>query len=297
MVAMSSNAPLQQAVVQPQISLPAATASLDHQLSDKIPSNSLSVEYPATDDSRSLLPLICEEHNIVENHCKQAKNYPGGKACAVELQPTRFEGRFLSANSSTIVVEYLSDCEPHAQNWGGSLAFEKHDRVLTFIGYLPGFVVTGCTPITKGAGRENLICTTAFMGQGHLETTVGEVEFTQNTKGVLKVSYDRLSDIVTDSTNAWGANRVDCNADLQLFNLDSPKSGPEPDTAIVEASYADAATIRKACAPDAEQQKIEALMPPPPGQAYIDERDTKSGQFVVDLRTRKIVPMSDFRRR
>ena len=307
-MAISSSAPLPQAMGQPQSALPATTASLGQQLPEKTPSGTLSIEYPATDESRSLLPLICEERNIVANYCKQARNYPGGNECPVELQPNRFEGRFLSANSLTIIVGYLSECEPHANNWGGSLVFEKQGRAITFIGYLPGFVVVGCTPITKSAGKENLICTTSYSGQGHLITTVGEAEFTQDTKGTVEVSYDSIekadstlvemadSTLVEMADSTLGVNSVNCNADFQIFNLRSPKPGPAPDTVIVEASYADAATIRRACAPDAEPLKIQTLSPPPPGEAYIDERDT-SGQLIVDLTTRKIMPVSDFRRR
>ena len=294
---VSSSASLQQAMVQPQSALPSISASLGQQLPDKTPSGTLSIEHSATDENRILLPLICERRNIAANECKHARNYPGGEECSVELKPDLFEGRFLSPNSSTIIVRYLSDCEGHTQHFGGSVVFEKHDRAIAFVGYFPGFVLDECTPITKGAGTENLICTTSTFEWGYFEREVGEVKYTRDIKGMLKVSYDPLPEIARDSHGQWGANYVSCNDDFQLFSLNAPKSGPAPDTAIVEASYADAATIRKACAPDAEARKIQALEPPPPGSAYVDDRNIKRGQFVVDLTTRKITPVSEYRRR
>lgn len=248
----------------------------------------------AQTSNRELLRLICDARNIKDSQCTRAKGYPEGKACNVDLQETRAEGRYLSAETTTLLVVYQSDCEAHATNNGGSLVFEKRGGgSFVFKGYQVGLVVNECTSILKGTRQDRLICTTGYMGQGHLETTVSEVVFTQDFSRDVKTSLDVLA-TASDDSGAYGANTVECKGTLKLFDLSSPKPGPAPDTVLVVASYADTNVIRKACAPGAKPPK-EALGPAQLGEAYVDDGDILKGRFIIDLATRRIVREADFR--
>ena len=237
-----------------------------------------------------LLRLICDARNVKESTCAKAKGYPDGRACNVELQETRAEGHYLSANSTILLVVYQSDCEAHATNNGGSLIFEKRGATVVFKGYQQGLVVTDCTSVAKGTGQEHLICTTGYLGQGHAVTTLSEIVFTQHIAKKVKAALDVLVE-ATDDSGAYGANRVECKTTFKLFNLSLPKPGPAPNTVLVQAQSADSDLIRKACAPG-RKPPTEAIEPAPSGEAYVKEGELREGRFVVDFATRKIAPES-----
>ncbi|HQR19565.1 MAG TPA: DnaJ domain-containing protein [Burkholderiaceae bacterium] len=244
------------------------------------------VARPSSDDP---LHLICEARDIKDNTCSRAKGYPDGRVCDVRLKGPRIEGHFLSPDSTILLVSYLSDCEPHATNWGGSLLFEKRGASIVFKGYHRGIVVTDCTSIV-GPGRERLLCATGGMGQGHASTHIAEIVFTQKADGKVEISGDHVISAL-DSSGAYGANRVECNATLKLIDLASPKPGPVPNTVLVKARYVDAARIRKACDSDRVFSK-EIFVPAPAGEAYVEESEILEQWLTLDLATRKLTEIS-----
>jgi hypothetical protein len=92
-----------------------------------------------------------------------------------------------------------------------------------------------------------------------------------------------------DSTGASGANTVTCKErPLRYFELDKLKAGPRPMTVSVEASGADAETVRTACGKGFAKPK-EAVADLVPGDAWVPDDRVKRGKIVVDLATRKVV--------
>jgi hypothetical protein len=113
-----------------------------------------------------------------------------------------------------------------------------------------------------------------------------EVVFTQDFSRKLGTASDVLV-TATDSTGAWGANRVECEATSKLFSVSSPEPGPASNTVLVQARYADADLIRKACAPG-RTPPTDVVGPAPSGEAWINEDEIQEGQFIMDLATRKL---------
>lgn len=244
---------------------------------------------------RELLSLICDANNIKGSTCSEAKGYPPemygeGRACKVELQQTRAEGRFLSRDSKVLLVVYRSDCEPHVMNWGGALLFEKSGASLVFNGYQRGLRVSECASVPGGSGRDRLFCVDGGIAQGYAVSVLTEVIFTQAIDGEVRTSSDVLLRAI-DSTGAWGAIRVECEASLALFDISSPKEGPAPNTVLVQARYADVDLIRKACAPN-HVPPTNIVDGAPSDMVFINEDEVQEGQFIVDLATRKLAKVS-----
>ena len=75
--------------------------------------------------------------------CKRARNYPNGRECTIEISDppsSVVQGGFVRGASKILLFGYGSDCEPHANNWGGSLIFERSGASYVFAAYEPGLV-------------------------------------------------------------------------------------------------------------------------------------------------------------
>src|SRR5437868_2639074 len=88
---------------------------------------------------RALLSTFCSAGNIKGSACTRAKSYPdaAGRACDVKLSAERYAGRFLVAGNALLVVNYDSECEPHATDFGGVALFEQNGRAYRFLRFLP----------------------------------------------------------------------------------------------------------------------------------------------------------------
>jgi len=242
-----------------------------------------------TPDQRTLLSAFCDPANIQGSTCKKANNYPGGRACDVKLGEERYSGKFLAAGSTLLVISYESGCEAHATDFGGSVVFEQTGGATTFKGYQPGYQANECITIARSETRDRLLCLTGHMGQGHLESGLAEIVFSQDFSKDIKLSFDFFV-TAEDASGAYGSNTVSCKKRSQYFSLSKLGAGPRPDTVAVTIDYADSDTIKTACRRGFPRPK-EVFGKLTPGEAYVPDGYEKQGRFVVDLVTRKV--MSD----
>jgi hypothetical protein len=243
----------------------------------------------AQDPTAALLRQICDGSEIRGNECARAKEYPGGNACSVTLSDDRWVGRFISSQT-ILLVGYQSDCEPHANNFGGSIVFEQAGQSYVFDSYQPGLVLTECTSLPRSPLQDRLVCLTGHMGQGFLESTISEVVFTRNFSRSIDTSIDVLV-TATDSSGAYGVNKVACKEARVLFGFSGLAAGPVSGAVLVTVEYADRRAIAQACRPGARIPKgVVNRRGLDKGEAFIDERTIKRGRFSLDLATRKLEP-------
>ena len=186
------------------------------------------------------------------------------------------------------MVNYESGCEAHATDNGGAVVFEQSDGQTKFRGFAPGSQVNDCITLPKGARQDVLVCLTGHMGQGNLESGVAQLVFTLDTSKGVSIAPDFLL-MAEDSSGADGANVVTCKEHSKYFELSNIKPGPRPQTLTVNASYADAATIKKACGKGFPKPK-EVFGELALGDAYVPAGYEKRGRFIIDLVTRKVMP-------
>ena len=241
---------------------------------------------------RPLLATFCDAANIKNSACTRARRYPGGKRCDVKLRPDRYSGKFLADGTTLLVVNYQSNCEPHATDFGGSVIFAQKDGVPIFEGYQPGFQVNDCVVVARNANQDRLICITGHMGQGEVESGVAEMVFTRDFSRTIHPS---LNFFVTgdDTIGAYGSNVVECKATSKYFGFDKLGAGPARDTVAVQIAHADKDTIETACKKGFPRPE-ETFGELGDGEAYVPQGYEKKGRFVIDLTTSKAVPEADF---
>src|SRR5262249_41709191 len=149
------------------------------------------------------LAKFCDSKDISQSTCRNARNYSYGRVCPVELLPDRrYTGRFIASGNPLLIASYTSDCEPHANNWGGAVVFEKTANDVVFRGYRPGRGSGECVSISKNEKQDRLICITGFLGQGHLESSVIEWIFTRDFSKNIQLAQDSFVS-ATDSAGAY----------------------------------------------------------------------------------------------
>jgi hypothetical protein len=235
---------------------------------------------------RALLATFCDAGNIHGKICKRAKGYPNApkRGCDVTLTGDRSIGKFLGGHPQ-LVASYESGCETHATDNGGALVFEQSGGAWAFRGFQPG-LQGNCVSVPKDAQQDALVCLTGHMGQGIMETGVALMKFAASAKGVA-LSFDFLVR-AEDSTGAFGANTVTCkDKPPKYFELDKPRAGPRPMTVSLEASWADADTVRTACG-KGFPKPADAIGDLVPGDAWMPDDRIKRGTIVVDPAARKV---------
>jgi hypothetical protein len=244
----------------------------------------------SADADRALLSTFCDAGNIKGATCRRANGYPnaGRRACNVALREERYSGKFLGAGNLLLVVFYDSGCEAHTTDNGGAVVFETAGGEYTFRSFQPGMLGSECITLPKNEQQDALICLTGHMGQGILESAVAQMVFKEDARKRINMSLDVVLS-AEDSEGAYGSNTVTCNESFKVFDVSRLSAGPRPKTVTIEATYADAATIKTACG-EGFPRPPEALGDPPPGDAYVAAGHRKSGKLIIDLATRKVVP-------
>ena len=246
----------------------------------------------AQNPDRPLLATFCDAANIKGSACTRAKGYHSGKRCDVKLQPDRHRGKFLADGSTLLVVNYASDCEPHATNFGGSVIFEQKDGASIFKGYQPGFQVNNCIALARNEKQDRLICITGHLGQGHLESGVAEMVFTRDFSKAIDVSLNYFVR-AEDATGAYGSNVVECKETSKYFGFSKLGAGPARDTVAVDIAHADRDTITTACGKGFPRPK-EVFGELADGEAYVPPGREKNGRFVIDLTTSRAISEAEF---
>jgi hypothetical protein len=109
-----------------------------------------------------------------------------------------------------------------------------------------------------------------------METGVAPMKFAPGAKGIA-LSFNFLVR-AEDSTGAFGANTITCKErPPRYFELDKPRPGPRPMTVSLEASWADAETLRIACG-KGFPRPTEAIGEPVPGDAWMPDDPDQEGQ-------------------
>ena len=241
-------------------------------------------------DKKAILAAICQKGQIRKGMCRRARDYPEGRSCDIGLTGEGGEGRFLVGDdTSYLVAAYTSGCEPHANNWGGSLIFERGKRrKLAFLVYQPGMAVKDCLTMARADGGNRLVCAAGWMGQGYQTEMIGEVVLKKDTDGKVTAGLEeRIS--ASRSEDARGANSVECGKPVMFFGFGKLMPGPSPESIMVQTDYAPEPLIRMLCAkPD--RNAVLGTEPPLDNEAYIAKKQELKGWWIYDLAKRELLP-------
>ena len=78
-------------------------------------------------------------------------------------------GHFLSPPSDDVAL-WMIGCEPHSENWGGTILLTRRSRKWTMLWYKAGVATAECHKVKLRDGREILVCLSGGGTQGYLTT-------------------------------------------------------------------------------------------------------------------------------
>lgn len=229
----------------------------------------------ADHDSRELRPVeewafrlvVCGRPVIKrgEDNCARVNSYPGGAISGpvhLDLDTVAY-GSFTAANSDQAMVTYIG-LEPHANNWGGSILFERQDGRWRLLRWFPGTLTNKCVALP--GTPQALLCLAGWSGQGEVDTSVWLIRVLKHGKiqetAVLKAQDD------TYTSGAESGENYQCTLPRKrtegiLFEIDALKRSHKPNTlAEAKISYLPPDAVNRACRTHRlnKVRKLQAVM-------------------------------------
>jgi hypothetical protein len=132
-------------------------------------------EDPKKAKGAQLLEAVCpgrvidSERITCRGACPEFTSF-GGDSFDWSLARVTF-GHFLTPSSEDAVL-WMSECEPHSENWGGTILLTRRAGRWTMVWYKPGVQTEHCHKVAMQDGREILVCVGQFGGQGNVWTAL-----------------------------------------------------------------------------------------------------------------------------
>lgn len=150
---------------------------------EKFPTDS----HPVTlEEAHDLLPALCvsgvmaktTKHGV-DSGCKLCPGIVegGGAFNSSDASEPSFAlygviyGSFTRAGNQEAIADFFG-CEPHADNFGGSVLLEKTPQGWKVKNYQAGFISSECLKYRTPNGRDLLICEGGYTGQGENDSSV-----------------------------------------------------------------------------------------------------------------------------
>ena len=169
---------------------------------------------------------------------------PTGTTLEFTLESTYFGG-FTSANAEEVLATFVG-CEPHGNNWGGTVLLRKVAGAWAFQRYEQGFRPKKCLVFGLADGRSLAVCLGGYAGMGE------SAEWIETYDAAAPEGYRSVS-LVSVSSGAcasplWHSQRIERFESIDVDN----DSTPDLRVTVVsgEADVADPSSAN--CPPDVD---------------------------------------------
>lgn len=116
-------------------------------------------------------------------------------------------GHFLSPTSDDVALSMLG-CEPHSENWGGTILVTRTSQTWSMFWYKAGIDTAECHKVKLRDGREILVCLTGGGTQGYLTTQL-YIEDLRDPHPAGMAGDESVFFSLTDNTGTCGENPED----------------------------------------------------------------------------------------
>ncbi|MGP6156655.1 MAG: hypothetical protein ACLPYS_03890 [Vulcanimicrobiaceae bacterium] len=210
---------------------------------------------PAAHDSRKLsaseratfIVLVClkavEESG--EFRCAHLIGHPESQSAEgnIALDAIAY-GSFTAPAADQAYVTYDSMLEPHADNFGGGILFERTNRGWKLVRWFPGGQLDDCLAL-PGGGRQKMLCLSGYTGQGETDSTVS-VQTVSATSGPQAQAILQGTDL-RGASDGEGCGSAPKRGAL-LLSIDTLRRAEDPGFfAESGVSYATAQAVAAAC--------------------------------------------------
>ena len=135
--------------------------------------------HPLTaNEKNTFAPLVCQESGQRNkmNRCAKVIGFPTDSGRNDEDSDLSLDvityGSFTRQNADEAYVSYTSySLEPHANNFGGGILFERINEEWKLIKWYRGSQMDNCLALSVD-GRQNMLCLDGYVGQGQVDSSV-----------------------------------------------------------------------------------------------------------------------------
>ncbi len=157
-------------------------------------------------EQKNFFPLVCKKQipHGKDDNCAGVIGYPDGAPVedktSLSLDAVVY-GSFTQANADQAYVTYSVSFEPHANDFGGGILFERAAGKWKLVRWYPGGQMDHCLALPV-ADVQNMLCLTGYTGQGEVDSSVWQRRVPRNgdsgpfwkaSIGVLKAQDGRES--------------------------------------------------------------------------------------------------------
>jgi hypothetical protein len=265
------------------------------------PSRTIPVDEPGEGEAKlpmqTLLTTFCAVDDISGSECLRMKNYRPGQPCRVQLTGKSYAGKLLASSAGIVVADYISECESHATEFGGSVVLEQTDKGLSFRGFVPAYRSHDCAVVpATGGDHDGLICIMTHTGYGQTETSVSEFVLARTSQKAIGISHVDITHTSNVEAGENALTRVSCNGDqgFEKLGLRQLQAGPAAGIVTVELTYADAASVKAACvsAVSGPDHAISLLYG---GDGFLSEAAQKRRRVELKLADGRLVGIDDIK--
>lgn len=253
------------------------------------PSRTIPVDEPGEGEAKfplqTLLAAFCAVDDISGSECRHMKNYRSGQTCTVKLTGKSYAGKLLASSAGIVVADYMSECESHATEFGGSVVLEQTGKGFSFRGFIPAYRSYDCAVVPATSGdHDSLICIMTHSGYGETETSVREFVLARTSPTAIVISHADITSVSNVEAGENGLVRVSCDGDqgFEKIDLGQLQAGAAAGTVTVELTYADAASVKAACV-SAVSGPDHAISLLHGGDGFLPEAAQKRGRVELNL--------------
>jgi hypothetical protein len=139
-------------------------------------------------------------------------------------------GHFLSPASDDAVL-WMVGCEPHSENFGGTILLTRHSQRWKMLWYKAGVPTEECHKVAVRNGREILVCMGRYGGQGNIWTALYVEDLLAPTTSLMAGDEHFFQVFDNTLTCGWnldnGPNSL-TRADIEKVEFESSKRSGRP---------------------------------------------------------------------
>ncbi|HWA30727.1 MAG TPA: hypothetical protein VG867_06505 [Rhizomicrobium sp.] len=196
-------------------------------------------------------PLVCKKRiHRKDNNCAGViglPGYAGDGATSLTLDAVAY-GAFTRPGADQAYVTYDASFEPHADNFGGGILFERRGGQWHLVHWYPGGQMETCVALPPEA-TQRMLCLSGYTGMGETDSSVWIDRVVPGDKlssaAVLKAQDDRE---VGDGADTAECSRRNSPKDAVLLSIDDLKRSNAPGVlAVAKITYVTARDANAAC--------------------------------------------------
>jgi len=132
------------------------------------------------EEMRTFLPLVCLDAvpsrmpgalaGVANFNCQRLIGYGDAVAGDIALSAIAY-GPFTGRRAEEAYISYLSEREPHSNDYGGGILFSRSGGHWLLVRWYPGQAMRNCLALPS-QGQQRMLCLTSWTGQGEIDTSV-----------------------------------------------------------------------------------------------------------------------------